>query len=1503
MASSLGAAAVEIIAETDEFDDRLRASLERAASDAERMVSRELRQIRAEAEETGRRLSDVLGDGADDAASRFAAMARMVDQADAALDGLDADQLRAIASEAAEVGREFERMYREAYTASGAFEGMSDRELAGIARAAEMAHRDLRRLVSAAGAGADAIDRFTDPAQVRALAEEFRQAQRQADRLARTPLQNLRHDVTGTAAVLAATFRGAADDARDALDRIDNADFRRVLAHAITASEGIRAAFRRADERIDFSRSAGRAARGLGLIVAAGAGVAALTSSLGGLVAAVGALAAALAPTVGILAGLPATIALTGGALAALRVGLVGVGDAFGALASGDAAKFEQALAKLAPSAQAFLREAQALGPAMSALRRQVQGALFAPLQGELTAVAQNLTGPLRAGLTSTAAEFGRLGKAVFTFGRSSSAVTLVRDTFATLSAQLGGIDSSTVTGLLSAVQEFIGATLPGFSTLGSSIDGALGRLSNFLSTAARGGQALQWLESGKTALSQLGSILADVGATVGNVVGAIQAAGGGTLGSFAALTERMREFTASAEGASQITEIFRVLNTLASQTGGVIEALVGGLADLAPTLSQLALLVGPILTQAIQGVVPALQGLGSGLVGVFEQVGQAVAILAEGGGLASFGQAVGDLLAAVAPLAPAFASLVNSGLVVLGPVLSALAPVVSALASAFRALAESPAGLVLGPLVVQFGLVAAVTGKLGLALRSLLPTLRLAGVALRLAGQAVLFLGRAMIGALVANPIVAAIAAVIAILVLAYQKITPFREAVNAIGSALASAGRAALEFGRGLVEAFQAGGISGLLAKIGEGLSGLGGLVTGALSSLGSVIWSALSGAVDSGLSALAALPGKAVSALASFGPQVGMALLTGLAGVLGSLAGWAVQVVMFFVTLPIRIGAALLEFGPSVLRAIASGTGAVLMFIANFVIQVVAFFITLPFRILGALLSLALALKQPFINAWNGLTAWLSSAIPAIGTFFSQLPGRVRAWLAGLPAALSSAASSAWNSFRNATVSGANAALQFVISLPGRIRSGLASLASHLSSAASAAWNAFKDATVSGLQAAISFAQSLPGRFLSALSSFGSQMSSVGRDIMQGLINGLKSLAGSAIAAVTAPISDAVGKAKSLLGISSPSKVFKEIGRDVGRGFIKGVTGEAADIDRTFEKLISDIKKAFEGKDTLKDNALIKQLKSYNKELKKLADERDAISEVIKAANEKVTEVADAVREFASLGSIADALGEDQQLSPRSLILGLQDRLRAVQTYRKNLNSLIKRGLSDAAIAQIEGEGIEAGSALAASLVTASSSEIKKLNSLTGQVSTLGKGLGRDVADALFDSGKQAGRGFLAGLKADRDAIIKEMTTLAKEVAKTVKKTLKISSPSRVFDGLGRDTLAGYLQGVRHLAPRVEAALADAVDGRGLKVPDLAFSASSQQQMADRFAELAVGPAAGARTAAAPSSSSSIPASGPRTVVQNTVNAPVTVMPNADPVATGRAVSEALAARLKR
>lgn len=112
-------------------------------------------------------------------------------------------------------------------------------------------------------------------------------------------------------------------------------------------------------------------------------------------------------------------------------------------------------------------------------------------------------------------------------------------------------------------------------------------------------------------------------------------------------------------------------------------------------------------------------------------------------------------------------------------------------------------------------------------------------------------------------------------------------------------------------------------------------------------------------------------------------------------------------------------------------------------------------------------------------------------------------------------------------------------------------ISDLISWLGNLGGAIWN--------GLKAFVDFLKQVPKAF----EDVGSLLYDAGKQLVQGFINGIKDMLGAVGDAIKSVGSGAVNKMKGLLGIHSPSKVFAEIGGNVGAGLVKGIVNSAADV----------------------------------------------------------------------------------------------------------------------------------------------------------------------------------------------------------------------------------------------------------------------------------------------------------------------------------------------------
>lgn len=105
--------------------------------------------------------------------------------------------------------------------------------------------------------------------------------------------------------------------------------------------------------------------------------------------------------------------------------------------------------------------------------------------------------------------------------------------------------------------------------------------------------------------------------------------------------------------------------------------------------------------------------------------------------------------------------------------------------------------------------------------------------------------------------------------------------------------------------------------------------------------------------------------------------------------------------------------------------------------------------------------------------------------------------------------------------------------------------------------AAWNKIKQIGETIMNNIISFFESI-------------NLFEIGQNIIQGLIDGIKGMAGKVVDSVKGVVDGAIEGAKKLLGIASPSKLFFQFGEWVDQGFIDGIASMISDVEQAGKHL---------------------------------------------------------------------------------------------------------------------------------------------------------------------------------------------------------------------------------------------------------------------------------------------------------------------------------------------
>ena len=234
--------------------------------------------------------------------------------------------------------------------------------------------------------------------------------------------------------------------------------------------------------------------------------------------------------------------------------------------------------------------------------------------------------------------------------------------------------------------------------------------------------------------------------------------------------------------------------------------------------------------------------------------------------------------------------------------------------------------------------------------------------------------------------------------------------------------------------------------------------------------------------------------------------------------------------------------------------------LEFIANIIGIGLAAAISTAIKLFAAITEVAAFVITGFTQLYENVSGFvtgvaqfftvdLPNAINTLVQWFTQLPGKIAEFLSMV---ITSVVEWVTNMATNAVDAGSrfiSGIAEFLSALPGKVASWLSDVISTV-----AGW--VSQFARNAARAATQFASKL----IDGLASIPGQVTSIGSNIIQGLVKGVTGAAGKLIDAVKGAVGDAIEGAKNLLGIHSPSRVFRKIGQYTMQGAALGVDDDA-------------------------------------------------------------------------------------------------------------------------------------------------------------------------------------------------------------------------------------------------------------------------------------------------------------------------------------------------------
>lgn len=232
-----------------------------------------------------------------------------------------------------------------------------------------------------------------------------------------------------------------------------------------------------------------------------------------------------------------------------------------------------------------------------------------------------------------------------------------------------------------------------------------------------------------------------------------------------------------------------------------------------------------------------------------------------------------------------------------------------------------------------------------------------------------------------------------------------------------------------------------------------------------------------------------------------------------------------------------------------------------------------ITAAFNLIVQIIKLGVAVWQLVINTamkaiqavvtvvWNAIKSFLVANWNAIKSVATSVFNAMKSIITSIWNNIKSTTTSAWNAVKSAVITAINAVKGPVSSAVNTVKSALTSAWNAVKSTTSSIWNALSGIVGGALGKVLSVVNGVVGKIKGVFAGAGSWLYNAGRNIIKGLLDGIESL----INAVTSKLKALTDKIPKVKG---PESRDKKLLRPAGRWIMEGFADE---IERQIEPVL--------------------------------------------------------------------------------------------------------------------------------------------------------------------------------------------------------------------------------------------------------------------------------------------------------------------------------------------
>lgn len=202
------------------------------------------------------------------------------------------------------------------------------------------------------------------------------------------------------------------------------------------------------------------------------------------------------------------------------------------------------------------------------------------------------------------------------------------------------------------------------------------------------------------------------------------------------------------------------------------------------------------------------------------------------------------------------------------------------------------------------------------------------------------------------------------------------------------------------------------------------------------------------------------------------------------------------------------------------------------------------------------------QWITDVWNGFIGFITDVFDGFVSWLRSVGDGVASWWSGLWNGIGSFFRDIWNGIVRWAVSTITGFISNWQTVWGKLTSFFSTL-----------WNGIGDAISNAWEGILSFFRGIPDTIKGFFTGVGSWLYGIGRDLINGLLNGISSLASTIGSFFLNLLPDWIREPfKAALGIHSPSTEWRGYGRNTVQGYLLGVDDMQPDLDKRMGALVT-------------------------------------------------------------------------------------------------------------------------------------------------------------------------------------------------------------------------------------------------------------------------------------------------------------------------------------------